>query len=457
MAHGRRLGLGVGASGALGLQHLLEEGLRVLRRVSAVDVFDLFHHGFAVGRHAVGVDVAAAQGVLQPEEAALHAPGHVDHVLKVAGSLLQAVQRRFDFRQLVLEDHGGVRHFIEHRLGVRHRLAEPQNPLLHGIQQVRQIAQVPPEGPGALVQPALAAGEGASGRLQLVQALGGGVEAVLNVAEGIQQLVQTAGQGPVVLLQVVLPLAELGDLLQLGQGGGHHHHGQAAEGKGIAAHADGEMLLLPGEAEKQHRPQVAHQLDLGARGLQGEDVVLVEQGRGGQGVIVAGVVAGGLVWRHVQQNLHHPPLSRQVLRLGGDAVEGVAEGQRPGELLEGLAGLALEVEVVRRAAVEAEGGPVLPPDRRGAVGEVDHLVVDAVVRQAVRAVEGVAFHHAGLQQVAVVVQGGVVRLVIRGGHAAADGFHSPGGQSQRDGQDRRQGQGGGAGSQGFPVHHNSSI
>ena len=158
------------------------------------------------------------------------------------------------------------------------------------------------------------------------------------------------------------------------------------------------MLLLSGKAEEEDSPQVAHQLDLGPGGLQREDVVLVEQGRGRQGVIVPGVVAGILVWHDVQENLHHALFSRQVLRLGGDAVEGIAQGNAPGQVLKGLLRLALEVEVVRRAVREAEGGASpLPAHRCRAVGEVHHLIVYAVVRQAVFSVHGAAFYHAALQ------------------------------------------------------------
>ena len=217
------------------------------------------------------------------------------------------------------------------------------------------------------------------------------------------------------------------------------------------------MLLLSGKAEEEDSPQVAHQLDLGPGGLQREDVVLVEQGRGRQGVIVPGVVAGILVWHDVQENLHHALFSRQVLRLGGDAVEGIAQGNAPGQVLKGLLRLALEVEVVRRAVREAEGGASpLPAHRRRAVGEVHHLIVYAVVRQAVFSVHGAAFYHAALQQVAVVVQRGVIRLVIRGGHAVADGLRRYGGHAQRHRQHRRQRQGGKAFPHGFPGHNDPS-
>ncbi len=216
------------------------------------------------------------------------------------------------------------------------------------------------------------------------------------------------------------------------------------------------MLLLPGEAEEEDGPQVAHQLDLGPLRLQGEDVVLVEQGRGGQGVVVPGVIGGVLIGHNVQQNLHHALLPRQVLRLGGDAVEGIAQGQCPGQVLKGLPGPALEIEVVRHGGAEPEGGAPLLPHRGGPVGEVFHRVVDAVVRQAVPAVHGVAFYHAALQQVPVVVQRGVVCLVIGGAHAVADDLRRGGGYRQRHGQNRRQSQGEYALPQSLPGHSDSS-
>ncbi len=431
LVHPRRLGPGLRAAHALGLQHFLEEGLRVLRRIRAMDVFHLFHQPPAVGGHAAASHVDAAQGALQPEEAVLHARRQANHAPQVIGSLFQAVKGLLHVRQLALEGHGGVCHLIEDGLRVRYSLAQNLDPLFHRGQDLRQIAQVLPEAVGAAVQRALTAGEGAPGRVQLVQALGGGIEAVLDVRQGVQKLVEAAGEGPVVLLQVVLPLAELGDLLQLGQGGGHHQYRQAAEGEIVAAHPDGKVLLFPGEAEEENRPQVAHQLDLGSFRFQREDVVLVKEGRGRQGVIIPGVAAGALVGHYVQEDFHHTLLPGQVFRPGRDPVEGVAQGDGPGQILKGLLGLAFKVEVVRCAAGELEGGtPFLPGHRGGAVCEVYHLVVSAVVCQAVQAVHGVAFHHAALQQVSVVIQRGVVRLIVHGGHAVADGLRRSSGYTQ---------------------------
>ncbi len=457
LRHARRLGLGLGTARALGLQHLLEKGLRILRRIRAVYVLHLLHQSPAVGGHTAAAHMDAAQGALQAEEAALHIRRQVNDAPQVIGPLLQAVEGNLHFRQLGLEGDGGVGHLIEDGLGVRHRLAQNLNPLLHRGQNIRQAAQILPEAVRALIQHALAAGEGPPGCVQLVQALGGGVKPALNVRQGVQQVVQTAGEGPVILLQVVLPLAELGDFLQLRQRGGHHQHRQASEGKVVAAHPDGKMLLLPGEAEEEDGPQVAHQLDLRPLRLQGENVVLVEQGRGRQGVIVPGVIAGVLIGHDVQENLHHALLPRQVLCLRGDPVEGIAQGEGPGQVLKGPPGLSLKVEVIRRALREAEGGASsLPAHRDGSVGEVHHLVVDAVVRQDVFSVHGEALYHAALQQVAVIVQRGVVCLVVSRGHAVADGLRRGGGHSQRHRQHRRQGQGGRPFPHALPGHNDSS-
>ena len=201
------------------------------------------------------------------------------------------------------------------------------------------------------------------------------------------------------------------------------------------------MLLLAGQGQEQHHPQVADKLDLGALRLQREDVVLIEHGHGFQGVVVPGVLAGVFVGHDVQGDLHHAGLPRQILRPGGDAVEGVVEGQRPGQVLERPGGLALKVEVVRGVAAEVEGSGVAAGDRLRAVRQVVDGVVSTVVGDGRSAVEGVALDHAALRQVAVVVQGGVIRLVKGGGDAVADGFRGGGGgdegHRQRPGHGQR--------------------
>ena len=217
------------------------------------------------------------------------------------------------------------------------------------------------------------------------------------------------------------------------------------------------MPLLPRQTEEKSRPQVAHQLNLGPFSLQGENVVLVEQGRGSQDIVVPGVIAGVFIGCHIQEDFHHTLLPRQILRLGGDPVKGVAQGDGPGKLLKGFFCLALKIEVVRRQVLELEGGAsILPAYRYSAVGEVYHLVVNAVVCQDAFSVHGTAFYYAALQQVAVVIQRGVIRLVIGGVHAVADGRRRSGGHTQRYSQSRRQRQSGKPFPHSLPFHSKPS-
>ena len=173
------------------------------------------------------------------------------------------------------------------------------------------------------------------------------------------------------------------------------------------------MLFFPGQAHEQYCAQVAHQLHLGPLGLQGENVVLIEQGHSLQRVVVPGVVAGMFIWHDVQQDLHNSRLSGQVLRLGGHAIEGIPKGDRPGQVLEGLACLALKIKMAGGLA-ELEGGAPRVCCARGGVCKVDHLVVGSVVGHLIDAVEGIALYHAALQQVSVIIQGRVICLVVSG-------------------------------------------
>ncbi len=80
----------------------------------------------------------------------------------------------------------------------------------------------------------------------------------MNVVERVQQVIQTAGKGVVIVFQIVLALAELCNFFQLRQSRGDHQDRQSAEGKVVAADADGKMLLLSRKGQKQDRPQIAH-------------------------------------------------------------------------------------------------------------------------------------------------------------------------------------------------------
>ncbi len=251
--HGGGLVHGLRLAHVVQHQHTGHKGPQVVSLGGSVDpvyLFHLIHHSPAVGGNTVRTDVASPQSVLQPEKAALHVRCQVDDPLQIAGPVLQGPQGLLQLRQLTLKNHGPVGQIVQDGIGLRHSLAEKPDSLFHRVQQVRHAAQVSPEAVRPVVQRALAAGEGTPGQLQLVQPLGGGVQAVLDIAECVQQTVDAAGEGPVVLLQVLFPLAELGNLLQLGQGGGHHQHRQAAEGEILAAHPDGKVPLLPRQSQE---------------------------------------------------------------------------------------------------------------------------------------------------------------------------------------------------------------
>ena len=182
------------------------------------------------------------------------------------------------------------------------------------------------------------------------------------------------------------------------------------------------MAFLTGQTEEQHRPQVADQLHLGAGGFQRQDVILIEDRHGFQGVVVPGVLAGPSIGHDVQPDFHHAGLSRQILCLGRHTVEGIAHRDRPRKLLEGLCGFALEVEGPGQGLfVQPEGGHATVPGRHRAVGQVDDLIVIAVVCQRSNAVGTVTLHHTAVGEIAVVVRHGVVGLVIGGGHTVPDG------------------------------------
>ena len=178
------------------------------------------------------------------------------------------------------------------------------------------------------------------------------------------------------------------------------------------------MLLLPGEGQEEDRAKIAYQLYLGPGGLQRQDVILIEDRHSLQSVVVPGIVAGLLIGDDVQKDLHYPRLPCQLLRSDGHAIQSIPQGDGPGQFLEGAGGLALEIEV-GGGLVEPEGRSPCPDDSGGAVSEVHHLVIGAVVGEGRGSVQGVALHHAALHQTAVVVQGGVVRLIVGGENAVA--------------------------------------
>ena len=288
----------------------------------------------------------------------------------------------------------------------------------------------------AVIDLPLAAGEGGAGGVELVQAAGGGAETAAHALQGVQDVIQTVGDGVVGRLRLVLGLPQVRHLLQLLQGGGHRQEHHAVVGEVLGPHPDGEVPLLPGEHRVEHAVEVAHQLDLGPGGLHREGVVAVEDGEGGEDQVVPAVCRGPRIGHGVQGDLHHPLAPCQRLRRGGHAVELIGEGDSPGEVLVGLRRLSLEVEPVRHIAGQLEAdGPLLHGGAL-AVGEVGHLVVDAVVHDFSGAVGPVAFDHAALQQSAIGVQGGVAGLVAGGGD-----IRRPDGGGAAQGQQQRQGEG----------------
>ena len=311
---------------------------------------------------------------------------------------------------------------------------------VQGGQGPVQGVQVGQSGVGAVVDLPLAAGDGAPGGVEPIQAAGGGVEAAAHAVQGVEDHVHTVVDGVVGVLHLFLGFPQIRDLVELLEGGGDGQQHQAGEGEVVAAHPDGKVLLLAGHDHEQDGAQVAHELDLGPRSLQGEDVVGVEGGGGGEDQVVAAVLRGVGVGQHVQVDLHQAGLARQVLGQGRGAVELIGYREGPGQVVEGLLGLALEVEPGRGVLPQIEGDRAVRHGGGAVVGEVDDVVVGAVIGKAGVAVGLVALDHAGVHQAAVVVQGGVIGLVADGlqlsrgqGGGAQRGGGQNGGEEQRQG------------------------
>ena len=382
-----------------------------------------------------GILHRAAQRVLKLFQAPAQVAHAVQHSLQIALAVLQILQCIFHVCQIFSQGGNGIHHAVEGGLGAGNGLAQSRDLALHRLQHIRQIGKIRPQGIGAAVDGILAAGEDVPGLIQLIQTVGGCIQAAGHGRHGVQQGIHAAGELVVVLLQIVLPFGQLGDLLKLAQRGRHHQEGHAAKGEIVAAHPDGVMTFLAGQADEQHRPQVADQLHLCAGRFQRQDVVLIEDGHGFQRVVVPGVFAGRFIGDGVQIDLHHAGLACQILRLGGNAVEGVAHGQRPGQLLKGLRRFALEIEGAGQIAlIQLEHGLAVRPGRLGAVGQVDDLIIVAVVRQCGDAVGAVALDHAAVGQVAIIIRHGVVCLVIGGGHTVIDGGRRNGAKHHQGGQ-----------------------
>ena len=252
---------------------------------------------------------------------------------------------------------------------------------LHRVQKLGQIGKVLPQSVGPIIKNALAAREDAPGLVEFIQAAGGGVEAAGHGIQRVQQRIKASGELIVVVLKVILALGELGNLLQLAQRGGDQHERQSAEGEILAADPDGVVALLAGQADEQHSSQIADELHLCTGGLKGENIVLIENGHGLQRVVVPGVLDSVRVGNGVQIDFHNAGFSGQFLGAGGNAVELVADSQRPRQRLKGTGGLTLKIEMRgRRAGVKAEGGHAASGGGNGPVRQVQHLVILAVVR-----------------------------------------------------------------------------
>lgn len=213
---------------------------------------------------------------------------------------------------------------------------------------------------GILIDMIFSAGNGAPRVIQAVQAVGGGVQTAAHAVQGVQNDVQTVVDGVVGVFDFLFGLAQVGDLIQLSERGGNGQEDHAGKGEIVAAHPDGEVLLLSGHDHKEYGAQVADELDLGARRLQGENIVRIEGGRSSQDQIVPAVCRGGGIGQHVQIDLHQAGLAGQIFSQSGSAVELIGEREGPGQIPERLLRFPLEVETLRPILAQLEGdGAVL--------------------------------------------------------------------------------------------------
>ena len=187
----------------------------------------------------------------------------------------------------------------------------------------------------------------------------------------------------IVVLQLIFLIGQLRDLIQRAEIGGHHQHRKTVEREILRADLDHEMFFLTGKSEEQDRPQVADQLYLGAGGVQGQDVVLVEQAHHFQRVIVFRIFGCRLPGNGIHVDLDHAGLTRQIFRLRRHAVQFVADGDGPGQLLEGFVRLAFEIEVAGRIFSETEHVGSAFFGRRRSIRQIIDGVVFAVIRNGI--------------------------------------------------------------------------
>ena len=182
------------------------------------------------------------------------------------------------------------------------------------------------------------------------------------------------------------------------------------------------MTFLTGQADEQHRTQVADELHLRAGGFEGENVVLIENGHRLERIVVAGILAGVFVGNGVDADLHHAGLAGKVLSLRRHAVECIVDGKRPGKLRKGLCRFAFKIEVVGNGVLGKLKNRLSGGGRgHKAVRQIDDLIVVAVVREGFSTVGRVAFDYAAVGEIAVVVGHGVVGFVVGRLHAVVHG------------------------------------
>ena len=187
----------------------------------------------------------------------------------------------------------------------------------------------------------------------------------------------------IVVLQLIFLVGQIRDLVQCAEIGGHHQHRQTVEGEILRTDFDHEVLLLAGKPQEQDRPQVADQLHLGAGGLQGQDVVLVEQAHHLQGVVVSRVFGYRLPGNGVHVDLDHAGLACQIFRLRGHAVQFITDGDGPGQFLERLVRLPFKIEVAGRIFSETEHVGSAFFGRRRSIRQIIDGVVFAVIRNGI--------------------------------------------------------------------------
>ncbi len=184
------------------------------------------------------------------------------------------------------------------------------------------------------------------------------------------------------------------------------------------------MLLFARKHSEKDDPQIADQLNLGARSLQRGDIVVVKGGGYGKDQVLLPIIRGVWIGINIDNNLKQAGLTAQFFRQGGGAVALVRNLHLPGKLLEGLGGFSLKIKFFGDFFVKGKGQQAVFHLRRFAVYQIFHLVIDAVVHNSGGAVGAVAFDYAGLLKLAVIIQRGVKGFVAggrkRGGKSGAD-------------------------------------